>query len=118
MNFKKTYIPQKGYTEICTKENCSCKRLCFGMIELAKGDKKKEILDRLDSCSEKLLNGEWKAEWHKFCETVAGMYANNLDNKENPRFEYSTIIGHYLDCEAHTDVLREMYPTYNTINEK
>ena len=38
MNFKKTYIPQKGYTEICTKENCSCKRLCFGMIELQKGD--------------------------------------------------------------------------------
>ena len=38
MNFKKTYSPQKGYTEICTKENCSCKRLCFGMIELQKGD--------------------------------------------------------------------------------
>ena len=38
MNFKKSYVPKKGYTEICTKENCSCKRLCFGMIELAKGD--------------------------------------------------------------------------------
>lgn len=38
MNFKKSYTPKKGYTEICTKENCSCKRLCFGMIELEKGD--------------------------------------------------------------------------------
>lgn len=38
MNFKKAYTPQKGYTEICTEENCSCKRLCFGMIELQRND--------------------------------------------------------------------------------
>ena len=38
MNFKKTYTPKKGYTEICTEENCTCKRLGFGMVELGKGD--------------------------------------------------------------------------------
>lgn len=38
MNFKKTYIPKKGYSEICTEGNCSCKRLNFGMIELSAGD--------------------------------------------------------------------------------
>ena len=26
--------------------------------------------------------------------------------------------GHYLDCEAHTDVWRELYPTYNHTNER
>ena len=24
---------------------------------------------------------------------------------------------HYLDCEAHTDVWRELYPTWNHTNE-
>lgn len=87
-----------------------------GGIELAKGDEKKKILDRLEACSAKLKNGEWKQEWHAFCETVAPMYNQNLDGR--PEFVYSSVIGHYLDCEAHTDVLREMFPTYNTINEK
>ncbi len=89
-----------------------------GGIELAKGEEKKEILDRLDSCSEKLANGEWRKEWHAFCETVAQMYGTNITTRPNPSFEYSTVLGHYLDCEAHTDVLREMFPTYNSINEK
>ncbi len=34
MNYKKTYVPQKGYTKVCTKENSTCKRLEFGMIQL------------------------------------------------------------------------------------
>jgi len=89
-----------------------------GGIELAKGEEKKEILDRLEACSKKLASGEWRAEWHTFCESVAPMYGKNIDDFPRPLFEYSTVLGHYLDCEAHTDVLREMFPTYNTINEK
>ena len=38
MNYKKTYTPKIGYTKLCTKENCSCKRLEFGIIELMAGD--------------------------------------------------------------------------------
>ena len=38
MNYKKTYTPNIGYTKICEKENCSCKRLEFGMIKLGKND--------------------------------------------------------------------------------
>lgn len=38
MNYKKTYEPKSGYTKLCTKENCSCKRLEFGMIRLADGE--------------------------------------------------------------------------------
>ena len=34
MNFKKAYIPQKGYTPICKIGECSLKRLEFGIIEL------------------------------------------------------------------------------------
>lgn len=38
MNYKKTYAPKIGYTKLCEKDNCSCKRLEFGMIELNAGD--------------------------------------------------------------------------------
>ena len=33
MNYKKTYIPQKGYTPLCKIEQCSLKKLAFGIID-------------------------------------------------------------------------------------
>ncbi len=38
MSFKKTYVPQKGYTPICQIGECSLKKLAFGMIELDTGE--------------------------------------------------------------------------------
>ena len=39
MNYKKTYIPQKGYTPLCKIGQCSLKKLEFGIIELDAGEK-------------------------------------------------------------------------------
>jgi signal recognition particle GTPase len=36
----------------------------------------------------------------------------NVTEREKHHF------AHYLDCEAHTDVWRELYPTWNLTNEK
>ena len=30
----------------------------------------------------------------------------------------NNLFAHYLDCEAHTDVWRELFPTWNQTNEK
>ena len=38
MNYKKTYLPRKGYTPICEIGSSSLKRLAFGIIELAAGE--------------------------------------------------------------------------------
>ena len=38
MNYKKTYIPAKGYTPICKIGECSLKKLEFGIIELDSGE--------------------------------------------------------------------------------
>lgn len=38
MNFKKTYVPKKGYTPICEIGKCSLKRLEFGIIDLDAGE--------------------------------------------------------------------------------
>ena len=39
MNYKKAYIPAKGYTPICKIGECSLKKLEFGIIELDAGEK-------------------------------------------------------------------------------
>jgi 5-deoxy-glucuronate isomerase len=38
MNFKKTYVPAKGYTPVCEIDKCSLKKLEFGIIELDAGE--------------------------------------------------------------------------------
>ena len=37
-----------------------------------------------------------------------------LHNRENN----PGLFAHYLDCEAHMDVWRELFPTWNLTNEK
>ncbi len=37
-NYKKAYVPAKGYTPICKIGECSLKKLEFGIIELAAGE--------------------------------------------------------------------------------
>lgn len=81
-------------------------------IELAKdGD---AILESFRLHSEKLHNGQWKQEWHGFCESVRPNYRNAVRKAfvdgASPRDD--EMFGHYLDCEAHTDVWRELYATW------
>jgi len=81
-------------------------------IELAKGSFKDEVMSAFNLRNEELKNGNWKKGWHDFCKSKEESYkevilGGNLDN-----------FAHYLDCEAHTDVWRELYPTWNHTNEK
>ena len=39
MNFKKAYVPAKGYTPICKIGECTLNKLEFGIIELDAGEK-------------------------------------------------------------------------------
>jgi len=89
-------------------------------IELAKGDDKQKILDGFYARNKQLENGEWKQGWHDFCvskkdsyqRAIALAYTDGCTQKDMQKF------AHYLDCEAHTDVWRELYKTYNHTNEK
>lgn len=81
-------------------------------ITLAKGEKKETILKEFKKRNEEIINGKWKDGWHDFCESKRKIYTDvitggNLDN-----------FAHYLDCEAHTDVWRELFPTWNQTNER
>ena len=88
-------------------------------IEIAKGEKAREILTGFMLRNKELQSDLWLAGWRKFCEeqreyytsTVARAYAEGSTEIEDKQF------GHYLDCEAHTDVYRELFKTVNHTNE-
>ena len=47
-----------------------------------------------------------------YLNAVKNAYSENATEWDNSFF------AHYLDCEAHSDVWRELFPTYNKTNEK
>ena len=64
-----------------------------------------------------LKNGEWKAGWQEFCQSVANSY-RKYAYQEVVSERQQEIFAHFLDCQAHTDVWREIFPTKNLTNEK
>lgn len=80
-------------------------------IELAKGDERKAILKTLAANSLNLHNGEWLKGWERFCEgkreaytaVVSKAYVEAATDADNEWFN------HYLYCEAHSDVLKQLY---------
>jgi len=89
-------------------------------ISLAAGQEKETLMAEFETRNAELLTGGWKAGWHAFCEDARKNYINVIGNacKENSTPTQNAHFGHYLDCEAHTDVWRELFPTYNQTNEK
>ena len=89
-------------------------------IVIAKGEEKEEILKGFIKRNEELQNGKWQDGWHEFCESVREFYTKvlALAFAEGSKPIDDDLFGHFLDCEAHTDVWRELFKTYNHTNEK
>ena len=87
---------------------------CF----IAKGERAKEIMDSFAKRNEEMKSGEWRRGWHEFCTSPERHHY--IEKVERPFVteEEKHIFAHFLDCEAHTDVWRELYPTWNATNEK
>ena len=86
----------------------------------AEGEEKEKILRDFAARSATLQDGTWKEGWHAHCVGEKERYfkaiacACNEDSTDRQQQKFA----HYLDCEAHTDVWRELFPTYNQYNEK
>ena len=97
-----------------------CNQLDDG-VELLKGEKLKEANDAFNLRNERLKDGSYLKYWHEYCLTVAGNYIKYtkeyLENMVGLD-TYHHVLGHYLDCEAHHDVLVEIFKTANHTNEK
>ncbi len=91
-------------------------------VTLAEGAEKEAILADFHARSAVLRDTEaWLAQWHAFCESVAPQYrravaaafANAASFENNETMSPAEIFPHYLDCEAHTDVWHELFPTWH-----
>jgi hypothetical protein len=91
-----------------------------GGIRLVKGAEKQKILDGFYKRSEALKTDEWKNGWRKFCLDSMGNYVPAIGEayNENSTEVQNQRFAHYLDCEAHCDVWRELFYTWNHTNEK
>ena len=88
-------------------------------IELAKGEKKAELLGDFEKRNGELADGKWQAGWHEFCESKRELYERIIGNACTPTSTEwdNKAFGHFLECEAHEDVWRELFPTANKWNE-
>ena len=87
-------------------------------IDLTDDETKVRILKELWERSETIKNGEWKKGWQEFCKTVEMQYKKSVcGHSVEDDLDKMQIFPHYLDCEAHTDVWREIFPTWNKTNE-
>ncbi len=85
-------------------------------VTLDEGALREAELLELTRRSQLLADDEaWMREWHSFCESLRGQYreAAACAFRDNPGEHPAEVFPHYLDCEAHTDVWRELYPTWH-----
>ncbi len=87
-------------------------------IRLASEDIKRAVLEGFSARNATLKDGMWQEGWHAFCENNRKNYINVIKNAavEGATEEQNAFFAHYLDCEAHSDVWRELFPTYNRTN--
>ena len=122
-------MPSNWYTgllvEVEITDRLSVKYIPFwsddDSIMLAHGEKYDEIMNAFEERSAELHNGKWLDGWHEFCvareegyRKMAGAIGEATPEtweKQKQKF------AHYLDCEAHTDVWRELYKTWNHTNK-
>ena len=85
--------------------------------DVAHGDIGGTILAEFESRNAQLLDGTWRDGWHEFCTSAEMSYYHDRVKAAGTTDEDTQWFAHYLDCEAHTDVWRELYPTWNHTNE-
>lgn len=88
-------------------------------ITLAKGKLKQRLLDEFAERNANIQNGKWLDGWKEFCESKSELYTRIVARAftEEATDRHNQIFAHYLDCEAHSDVWRQLFPTWNQSNE-
>lgn len=85
-------------------------------IEVATGDEKTRILADLEERSATIESGEWLNRWSSAVKEDFGWYVDIIGYK-NSNEETSHLLAHYIDCEAHQDILRELFKTAHVKKE-
>jgi poly-gamma-glutamate synthesis protein (capsule biosynthesis protein) len=96
-------------------------------MDVATGDKATEIMDAFNKRNQELIDGTWTKGWDAFCQRVAPTYRYCLSpdyvidfNKLEPGRGDTLgeqVMAHYLDCEAHEDVIKHLYKSWHLTEE-
>ena len=84
-------------------------------VEIAQCERNKEILFGFSQRITEMKNGDWLKGWREFCfSPERDYYITKTSSTFTCDGEHEReIFPHYLDCEAHTDVLRERFATWH-----
>ena len=86
-------------------------------IRLTDAEETATILSELAERNRGLEDGGWLTYWERFCRECSKPYYRCVrQTPESTSDEYQHF-AHYLDCEAHADVLRVLFPTWNSTND-
>lgn len=87
-------------------------------MKLSKGEDAKKIMREFNERNLDLHNGKWLTHWHDFCVENQQSYIDGVakaaraDSTENDNKLFAQLI----HCEAHNDVLCELFKTWNLTN--
>ena len=89
-------------------------------IELSKGETKEQLENLMKELDQSMLDGSYKKGYSDYCESVREFYHGHMGRAHTPDSteRENKVFGHYLDCEAHLDMLLELNKTANHTNEK
>ncbi len=79
-------------------------------ITLAEGETKEKIMNELSERSSTIKSGEWYDRWKEAVNTDFGWYVKAIGYKDASEHDLH-LLAHYLDCEAHHDILTELFKT-------
>jgi len=92
-------------------------------VDLAKGERAREIMDAFAARNEEMKDGRWRAGWEDFCHNsplnynyLEAMRYYTLPEAEEGSW-YKEVIKHYIDTETHWDVMCELLKTWNWTNK-
>ena len=82
-------------------------------IDLAGGEEARAILDGFKARSEELKDGRWLEGWRRFVRENGAGYIDCVRQALDGDETHRECMAHYLDCEAHLDMLRELFRTWH-----
>lgn len=85
-------------------------------IDLATNERYDEIMDAFYKRNAQLKDGTWLQGWKDFCKRMEITYKYCMGEeylKDFGKEKSDEVIAHYLECEAHLDVLKTLYTTWH-----
>ena len=86
-------------------------------IELAKGEDYDKIMNAFYDRNKEWENGSWVKGWEDFCETEREAFTNWLKEIGMGVEGSMERIAHFMVCEAHFDVLLQLFQTKHRTNK-